>query len=87
MPNPKANAPAAPNSLQRVVSFRMIYSFAFDPEAPGRKPRGHHRRSGIKDTVAEFLRSGAGKPPFTRLSPISGSRNLSRCFVAKLNGN
>jgi hypothetical protein len=29
MPNPKANAPAAPNSLQRVVSFNMMYSFLF----------------------------------------------------------
>jgi hypothetical protein len=36
MPNPKANAPAAPNSLQRVVSFRMIYSF-IDQEAPGQQ--------------------------------------------------
>jgi len=65
----------------------MIYSFAFDPEAPGSKPRGHHHRSGINDTVAGFLRSGAGKPRFTRLSSISGSRNLSRCFDASLNGN
>jgi hypothetical protein len=38
IPNPKANAPAALNSLQRVVSFRMVCSFAFDPEAPGSKP-------------------------------------------------
>jgi hypothetical protein len=87
MLNPKANAPAAPNSLQRVVSFCMIYSFAFDPKAPGSKPHAKSNVAARGRRVAEFLCRGARKPRFTGTSSVSRSRNLSLCFDANLNAS